>query len=145
MGKKLNFLPEAVEMQIDLDNKGKLHFPVLLLYDEYMQTDFIQDWQEDQTVREVLTPIFCTQAPWDSNHDYTMQTIEVYIELDQTKPLDGRYDLPEKKATKKYQKVALNETLIKILQNSNYIIPQYPILKIISNESDFKDSFLKEI
>ena len=41
MGKKLNFLPEAVEMQIDLDNKGKLHFPVLLLYDEYMQTDFI--------------------------------------------------------------------------------------------------------
>jgi hypothetical protein len=52
-----------------------------------------------------------------------MQTIEVYIELDQTKPLDGRYDLPEKKATKKYERVALNDNLLKILQHSNYIIP----------------------
>ena len=41
MGKKLNYVPESVEMQIDLDKYGKLHFPVHLLYDEFMQTDFI--------------------------------------------------------------------------------------------------------
>lgn len=41
MGKKLNYVPESVEMQIDLDKYNKLHFPVLLLYDEFMQTDFI--------------------------------------------------------------------------------------------------------
>lgn len=35
-----------------------LHFPVLLLYDEFMQTDFIQDWVEDQTFAQQLRPLF---------------------------------------------------------------------------------------
>lgn len=48
IGKKLNHLPEGnVDYQITLDKEGKLHFPVLILYDEFMTTDFIQDWQED--------------------------------------------------------------------------------------------------
>jgi hypothetical protein len=47
LGKKVHNLPETVEMNITVDAKGKLHFPVLLLYDEFMATDFIQDWPED--------------------------------------------------------------------------------------------------
>jgi|TARA_B110000285_G_C14846815_1_gene478013 hypothetical protein len=42
IGKKIHDLPEGnVDLQITLDKEGKLHFPVLLLYDEYMTTDFI--------------------------------------------------------------------------------------------------------
>lgn len=41
MGKKVHYLPEDIDVQITLDDYGKLHFPVLVLYDEYMQTDFV--------------------------------------------------------------------------------------------------------
>lgn len=41
IGKKVHFLPEIVEVSITEDTKGKLHFPVLILYDEYMATDFV--------------------------------------------------------------------------------------------------------
>lgn len=41
LGKKLHHLPETVEQQIYLDDEEKLHFPVLLLYDEFMATDYI--------------------------------------------------------------------------------------------------------
>ena len=41
LGKKIHFLPEIVECNIDIDPEGILHFPVLILYDEYMATDFI--------------------------------------------------------------------------------------------------------
>jgi hypothetical protein len=47
-----------VEQSITVDKKGKLHFPVLILYDEFMQTDFIQDWPEDQTFAQQLRPLF---------------------------------------------------------------------------------------
>lgn len=30
-----------------MDKAGKVHFPVLILYDEFMTTDYIQDWPED--------------------------------------------------------------------------------------------------
>ena len=36
LGKKIHYLPESVELQISKDDDGKLHFPVLLLYDEFM-------------------------------------------------------------------------------------------------------------
>ena len=41
LGKIVHNLPQMVDQSITLDKKGKLHFPVLLLYDEFMQTDFI--------------------------------------------------------------------------------------------------------
>jgi len=41
LGKKIPYIPEGQDIEISVDKDGKLHFPVLLLYDEFMQTDFI--------------------------------------------------------------------------------------------------------
>ena len=106
IGKKVHHLPESVELQISEDDDGKLHFPVLLLYDEFMATDFIQDWQEDLILKDALRPVFAEQAPWDQEGDYRLDTIEVYFEAEQTKPLDPK-DAAEKKSTKKHIKCEL--------------------------------------
>ena len=50
LGKRVHTLPDTLDLQITLDEYGKLHFPVLILYDEFMQTDFIQDWEQDVTI-----------------------------------------------------------------------------------------------
>ena len=109
-----------------------------------MCTDFIQDWEQDITLRQALTPVFQESPPWDKEGDYTMQTIEVYYEADQTKCLDPK-ETPKKKSTKKYIQCSLKDTIMDIVCQPNYIVPQYPILKIISSDSDFKESFLNEI
>ena len=145
LGKRLHELPEgSLDLQISVDDDSKLHFPVLLLYDEFMQTDFIQDWTEDVTLKTMLLQIFACQAPWDSEGDYTMQTIEVYYEADQTTPLDPK-DSRIKKSNKKYVKLDLKMTLLEVLTKPNHFVPQYPVLKVISTDSDFRDAFLNEI
>lgn len=73
-----------------------------------------------------------------------MDTIEVYFEADSTKPLDKKDQ--GKKSTKKYIKCDLKQTLLQVLQHVNHIVPQYPVLKVISKENDdFRDAFLSEI
>lgn len=67
----------------------------------------------------------------------------MYFEADQTEPLDPK-DI-KKKSTKKYVKLALNQTLLEALQHENHIVPQYPILKVVSTDSDFREAFLNEI
>ena len=67
----------------------------------------------------------------------------MYFEADQTEPLDPK-DI-KKKSTKKYVKIALNQTLLEALQHENHIVPQYPILKVVSTDSDFREAFLNEI
>lgn len=66
LGKQVHHLPEIVDVNITQESEvGKLHFPVLILYDEFMATDFIQDWCEDQTLKDHLTSVFAERAPWD--------------------------------------------------------------------------------
>ena len=110
-----------------------------------MVTDFIQDWPEEDTLATQLRPLFADQAPWDEEGVYRMDTIEVYFEADMTKCLDKKEE-PKKKSNKKYIRCDLNATLLSILQHANYIVPQFPVLKVISRENDdFRDSFLGEI
>ena len=128
-------MEEVVDQHVTLDNRGKLHFPVLLLYEEFMITDFIQDFPEDEKLSDQLRPVFAERAPWDEEGTYRMDTIEVYFEADMTKLLDKK-EAPKKKSNKKYIKCNLNDTLLSILQHENYVVPQFPIFKIISKEND---------
>lgn len=145
LGKRVHSIPESIEAKISLDKKGLIHFPVILVYDEFMQIDLVQDWREDQTLDEQLRPIFNEKAPWDEDGTYRMDTIEVYFEADQTKPLDPK-EVAKHKSTKKYIKLNMKDTLLKALVHENHIVPQYPALKVISKENDdFRDMFLDEI
>lgn len=118
---------------------------MLILYEEFMVTDFIQEWPEDETFATQLRPLFADQAPWDEEGVYRMDTIEVYFEADMTKCLDKK-EAPKVKSNKKYIKCNLNDPILKVLQHANYIVPQFPVFKIISRENDdFKDAFLGEI
>ena len=131
-------------MNIKVDSKGKLHFPVLIIYDEFMVTDFIQDWPEDAKLNVQLRELFNDQAPWDQEGIYRMDTIEVYFEADMTKPLDPK-EAPVSKSNKKYIRCDLSSTILDVLKHPNNIVPQYPVLKIISKENeDFKEIFLNE-
>ncbi|CAM0876270.1 unnamed protein product [Alopecurus aequalis] len=73
-----------------LDEQGVLHWPVLLLYPEVMSSDFIEDFPETDLFSQHLDVISLKTSPplpWDENHAYTRETIELYCQADEGTPL----------------------------------------------------------
>ena len=133
IGKKLHFLPEDISANLFIDEHKVLHFPVILLYDEFMQTDFIQDFPANTTFREQLSIILSSPAPWDPSHRYNIDNVDVFYETNITEPLDSKQVVVD--TDDKYKKVDMDSDLLSVLQESTLIVPQYPIFILISKDS----------
>ncbi|OVA02283.1 Tetratricopeptide TPR-1 [Macleaya cordata] len=75
-----------------LDKQNILHWPVLLLYAEVMSSDFIEDFCETDMhfVLSLASNMFSESSPplpWDKEHAYTRDAIELYYEADSGFPL----------------------------------------------------------
>ena len=46
-------------------------FPMLVLYPEHAQCDFIESFRDDDTFAQHFARLFAEPAPWDTNHKYT--------------------------------------------------------------------------
>lgn len=137
IGKKLHFLPQDIGASLYIDDYNVLHFPVILLYDEFMQSDFIQDFPANSTFREQLAVVLSQPAPWDPSHRYTLDNVEVYFETNMSEPLDSREVVVE--SDKKYKKVNLDSDLLSVLQEKTHIVPQYPIFILVAKDfADYK-------
>ncbi|XP_072991988.1 uncharacterized protein [Typha latifolia] len=157
-----------------LDGGSILHWPVLLLYAEVMSSDFIEEFCEADTFSSHLDIMFSESSlplPWDTDHAYTRDTVELYYQagigtlLPKREVLkyllegtldsfadslfaekDGEYDVgnPPSPASNDYGKwVKVNErkTLLEVLQHADYIIPAIPVFFVVSKKSSFYKGF----
>jgi hypothetical protein len=135
IGKKLHFLPQDIGASLYIDDYNILHFPVIFLYDEFMQSDFIKDFPMNSTFGEQLNVVLAQPAPWDPSHRYALDNVEVFFETNMSELLDSNEKIVE--SDKKYKKVDLSSTLLTVLQDESHIVPQYPIFIIVAK--DFAD------
>jgi len=63
-----------------LDKNTVLHWPVYLLYPEYSQSDFIEDFNETHTFQDHLCIVFEILPEWDVERRYTLENVEIYFE-----------------------------------------------------------------
>ncbi|KAM5149087.1 tetratricopeptide repeat protein 4 isoform 1-T3 [Mantella aurantiaca] len=71
----------ATGSQVFLDENGRLSWPVLFLYPEHSQTDFISAFHEDSRFHDHLTAMFSEDLPpWDTERKYLAHNLEVYFE-----------------------------------------------------------------
>ena len=61
-----------------LSLESTLVFPVMILYPTVMQSDFIKQFGEEQTLQGHLK--YMLPFPWDKKGEYTMNSIDAYIE-----------------------------------------------------------------
>ncbi|KAL5970079.1 Tetratricopeptide repeat protein 4 [Taenia solium] len=77
-------LPEHAAVEISFDHMNLIHWPVLFMYPEFSQTDFVQDVAEYLTIRECLKHVLnpSEPPPWDKEKAYTTSEdkLEVYFE-----------------------------------------------------------------
>lgn len=70
---------EVTGAQVFLDDQGLLHWPVLFLYPEHQQSDFISAFCENNCFVDHLTVMFEELPPWDTDRKYLPQNLQVCI------------------------------------------------------------------
>ncbi|KAL4634935.1 tetratricopeptide repeat protein 4 [Arapaima gigas] len=72
---------EATGFKVHLDDQGFLHWPVLFLYPEYGQTDFISSFNECDRFVDHLAVMFGEELPpWDVDRKYHPQNLQLYFD-----------------------------------------------------------------
>jgi hypothetical protein len=77
--------PEMEDVRVHLvpdpgDPTSELVFPTVLLYPLHLQSDFVKDFAETETLGSRLAHILAEAAPWDTNKEYTYKGVECYME-----------------------------------------------------------------
>ncbi|XP_063979880.1 DNA polymerase interacting tetratricopeptide repeat-containing, protein of 47 kDa [Diachasmimorpha longicaudata] len=124
-------IPQLAQHRVRLDKEERLIWPVMILYPEYMQTDFIQSFHEDTPFMDHLEDLFEVSPPWDSTERYIVPNLSVYFE-------------GINKAS--VHKVDISQTLGTIIQQKQFILrggtPSFIVLIAASDaEKRFLDNY----
>uniref|UniRef100_A0A7S2X907 Cns1/TTC4 wheel domain-containing protein n=1 Tax=Lotharella oceanica TaxID=641309 RepID=A0A7S2X907_9EUKA len=122
------------EYKPKLDDKGCIHWPVLFMYPEFLQTDFIQDFHELRTFKDQLSLMFPPKGsspPWDKKGAYRLSELEVFVEV-------------KSKTAHSVRKVGIEDALAGGLTTKGNIVAGVPTFMVLSKASQyFANNFLK--
>ena len=114
----------------------ELHWPVLLLYPEDAQSDFIQDVAESEALMPHLIEMFGVQGenapPWDDKGRYCAPRLAVYAPFPDPEEADGREVVTTLKP-----ELPLLPQLVKA-QTKGYVIPGVPVLHVVVRGSEYE-------
>ncbi|KAG1941012.1 tetratricopeptide repeat protein [Pimephales promelas] len=120
---------EATGARVFMDEQGVLHWPVLFLYPEHSQTDFISAFCENSSFMDHLALMFGDELPpWDTERKYQPQNLQLFFED------------PEKGHL--YQ-VDLEKSLLNVLQHQRcFLKAGSPSFIVLVSGSPFSKQFL---
>ncbi|XP_056271240.1 tetratricopeptide repeat protein 4 [Pseudoliparis swirei] len=120
---------EATGAQVFLDERRSLHWPVLLLYPEHQQTDFISAFSENSCFSDHLAVMFGEELPpWDADRKYLSENLQLYFE-------------DEEKET--FYQVNPETSLLKVLQHKRFFVKSgSPSFIVLVRSSSFWTQFL---
>ena len=132
-------VPPGYEAEIYKDEQNKYHFPILVLYEEFNMTDYIQDFAEDRLVREVLEIIFEDgYLPWDKEHRYSKSNSLLYLKCSKIHHIT-------KIEESFYYPIRNDESLLKVLTSKKVHMNGFPVICVVSPMSyNFYEHFLKK-
>jgi tetratricopeptide repeat protein 4 len=132
-----DFVSGALNSGVYLDADARVHYPVLFLYDEHDQTDFVRDMCEDDALDDHLAVMFpppAGQVPWDAERAYVVGNLELYFDV-----------APENAMHRKYVHVDSALTLRAALAKHHQTLPiaGFPLIYVIAKTSSHRDTFLR--
>ncbi|XP_045111534.1 tetratricopeptide repeat protein 4-like [Portunus trituberculatus] len=125
--------PAAHGSRVHLNSCAELVWPVMLLYPEYQESDFIQEFTESDFFSDHLEVIFgegAPPAPWDTEQKYQYQNLKIFF---------------EDKEKEKLYSVDSSWTLSQALSDPRYcVMAGTPSFIIVVNGSRFMKEFLSK-
>ena len=115
--------------QVSLNSDGVLVWPVMLLYPEYSETDFIEAFSELSLFSEHLEAMFAAERPcWDVDGKYQPDHLQVFF---------------ESKDMHKLYEVDVNSTLLSALLHKRYVVHDgMPCFLVVVRDSPFARHFI---
>ena len=137
--KQIVSIPSGYQAEIYKDKENKYHFPILVLYEEFNMTDYIQDFAEDRLVSDILEIIFEDgNLPWDKEHRYSKSNCNLYLKCSKIHPIT-------KIEESFYYPIRNDESLIKVLTCKKVHMNGFPIVCVVSPMSyNYYEHFLKK-
>ncbi|OWF53776.1 tetratricopeptide repeat protein 4-like [Mizuhopecten yessoensis] len=125
-------VPNAGNAKVHVDTDNKLVWPVLFMYPEHTQTDYVEAFREDVRFIDHIENMFGAHvepAPWDTDKKYKQDTIQVYFE---DKEKETLYEVDS------------NATLNQVLSHKRFIV-QFgtPSFILLIKGSRCQSNFLK--
>ncbi|KAJ7332682.1 hypothetical protein JRQ81_014862 [Phrynocephalus forsythii] len=118
----------AVGAKVCLEN-GSLSWPVLFLYPEHEQSDFISAFHEESRFVDHLTCMFEELPPWDVERKYVPNALELYFE-------DGERG--------KLHQIGRETTLLQALQHQRYFVKcGTPTFLVLVKDSPFLKNYIR--
>ncbi|XP_006839872.1 PREDICTED: tetratricopeptide repeat protein 4 [Chrysochloris asiatica] len=115
--------------RVSLDEQGRLSWPVLFLYPEHAQSDFISAFHEDSRFIDHLMVMFGETPSWDLEQKYCPANLEIYFEDEEKTEL---YRVPPQ------------ITLLQMLQHPRYFVKALtPAVLVCVGSSPFCKNFLR--
>ncbi|CAG8548718.1 16366_t:CDS:2 [Dentiscutata heterogama] len=122
--------PHSVHLDTETQ---QLIWPVFFLYPEHKESDFIEAFNEGNTFLDHLEVIFEQPAPWDIEHKYTPNNIQIYYE----------YTLSTGNEEKqKLIRIGKNCILKEVLSHPKYVVKNGIPSFIILQQGKFQEEFL---
>ncbi|XP_013780202.2 LOW QUALITY PROTEIN: tetratricopeptide repeat protein 4-like [Limulus polyphemus] len=118
--------PAAASSKVHQDENGALLWPVLFLYPEYGESDFIEAFHEDSRFADHLEVMFGSSdvhPPWDVEKKYLPSDIEIYFEDIKKSThckVDTSHTLRQVLSDPRYYVTAGNPTFLLIVRNSSF-------------------------
>ncbi|NXS70528.1 TTC4 protein, partial [Pandion haliaetus] len=97
----------ATGAKVHLGADGHLNWPVLFLYPEHEQTDFIAAFHENSRFIDHLMVMFAELPPWDLERKYLPSNLELYFEDEERAEM---------------YKLNPENTLLRVLQHERYFV-----------------------
>ncbi|XP_075872069.1 tetratricopeptide repeat protein 4 [Nelusetta ayraudi] len=120
---------EATGAQVFRDEQGSLHWPVLFMYPEHQQSDFISAFCENTCFIDHLAVMFGEELPpWDTDRKYLSHNLQLYFEDEQSETLyQVKQDVP----------------LLKVMQHQRFFVKAgTPSFIVLVKGSSFCKQFL---
>eukprot|EP00112_Aurelia_sp_Birch-Aquarium-sp1_P022659 Seg6473.2 transcript_id=Seg6473.2/GoldUCD/mRNA.D3Y31 product="Tetratricopeptide repeat protein 4" protein_id=Seg6473.2/GoldUCD/D3Y31 len=116
-----------------LDDANQLHWAVYFLYPEFNQSDFIEDFCENDRFENHLDVMFDESSlpDWDTQKHYSKNSLKIYFECEESKS---------------FVNVTSSQTLKDVLRGKRFVIRRgAPSFIILSTKSKFFDDFSKSM
>ncbi|KAM6455081.1 tetratricopeptide repeat protein 4 isoform 2-T2 [Liasis olivaceus] len=118
----------SIGAKVCLEDNGSLTWPVLFLYPEHGQTDFISAFHEESRFSDHLVVMFEESPAWDIERKYIPKELELYYEDEE------RGDI--------YQ-INTETTLLEVLQHKRYFIKAgTPAFLVLVKDAPFSKNYL---
>lgn len=124
---QIHNISQTYEAKIYIDDEDKLHFPILIIYEEFNMTDYIQDFQENSFITDILDILLgeSDSLPWDKEHKYSKNTCLCFYEV-------SEFDPVLKMERNYYYPLRNDDRLIDVLTNKKVHMNGIPVIHIVS-------------